>query len=245
MGKAVPEREDIVGAERNPPIESVVTERHETIPLGIVLSRRPGVTRWAAWSWRPTAVLPGAGPAAASAADWQVLTEAPGGAADFHAATLPLTLHRAETEAYRVALSNDPPILYVVLRPNEADEGGAGAAARPYVPFLATASPFEAQDYADSGEELVEPVAMTPALIAWISSFVDRHHRDEAFKKRKRDRVRIEAVEDGRGDARIRQTADVYRSPASRRAGEAEKRTDGAEEASPGMGDGPDGETVH
>ncbi|MEO1532458.1 MAG: DUF3305 domain-containing protein, partial [Pseudomonadota bacterium] len=72
-----------MGAERNPPIESVVTERHETIPLGIVLSRRPGVTRWAAWHWRPTAVLPGAGPAAARAGDWQVLREDENGAADF------------------------------------------------------------------------------------------------------------------------------------------------------------------
>ncbi|MEL6578087.1 MAG: DUF3305 domain-containing protein [Pseudomonadota bacterium] len=229
-----------MGAERNPPIESVVTERHETIPLGIVLSRRPGVTRWAAWSWRPTAVLPGAGPAAARAGDWQVLREDENGATDFHAATLPLTLHRAETEAYRVALSNDPPILYVVLRPNEGDEGG-----RPYLPFLATASPFEAQDYADSGEELVEPVEMTPALIAWVSSFVDRHHKDEVFKKRRRDRVRVEASEDGRGDARIRQTADVYRSPASRRAGEAERRAGADVVQEKGPDKGPDGETVH
>lgn len=182
--------------------------REETIPLGIVITRRPGVTRWAKHSWRVTAVLPGAGPG-----DWQVLQEQDG-VVDYHAATLPVTLYRAETEAYRVALSNTPPIVYVVLRPNEGED----SATRPYVPFLATASPFEAQDYADSAEELVEPVAMPPALIGFISRFVSVHHRDEQFRKRRRDRVRVEQVEDGRGDARVRQDADVYRSPASRRA---------------------------
>ncbi len=78
-----------------------------------------------------------------------------------------------------------------------------------------TASPYEAQDHADTGEEIVEPVAMPPGLIAWVREFVERHHVDEAFVKRKRDRVRTDRTEDGRGDPRIRQAADVYRAPAS------------------------------
>ena len=60
---------------------------------------------------------------------------------------------------------------------------------------------------------------MPPALAAWLADFVRRHHRETPFVKRRRDRVKIEAVEDGRGDPRIPQESDVYRSPASRRKG--------------------------
>ena len=39
---------------------------YRTVPLGIVLRRAPGVTRWAKWVWTASAVMPGAG-----AADWR------------------------------------------------------------------------------------------------------------------------------------------------------------------------------
>ena len=120
---------------------------------------------------------------------------------------------RTDTEAYRVALTNDPPSVYVVLRRAE----GSGAPYE-YEVFCATASAFEAQDYLDSGEEIVEPVPMPPALVGWLSAFVERHHVEEEFRKRRRDRIDTDVVEDGRGDARVRQEADVYRSPAARRA---------------------------
>ena len=86
---------------------------------------------------------------------------------------------------------------------------------RPAV-LLVTASPYEAQDYADSGEEIVEKVPMPPGLVAWVRDFVERHHVEEEFVKRKRDRKRIDLVEDGVGDARIHQDADVYRAPKRR-----------------------------
>ena len=53
-------------------------------------------------------------------------------------------------------------------------------------PFLVTASPYEAQQYQVGGDEIVEPVAMPEAVIAWVRDFVDRHHVDEPFVKRKR-----------------------------------------------------------
>ena len=164
------------------------------------------MTRWAKWVWRPVAVLPGA-----PAADWRELRRE-GEAVEYHAATLDLTLHRADTEAYRVALANDPPSVYVVLRP-------ASGTGNPYEVFAVTASPFEAQDHADAGDDLVEPVPMPPALVGWLTDFVARHHRETPFVKRKRDRVKVEAVEDGRGDPRIRQEGDVFRSPALQRKG--------------------------
>ena len=194
-----------------PRTDKPVIEKSATIPVGVVLRKQPGVTRWAKWIWRPVAVLPGAGPA-----DWRELRRE-GQAVEYHAATLPLTVWRTDTEAYLVALSNDPPSVYVVLRPAEDDD-----APHDYTVHEVTASAFEAQDYLDSGEEIVEPVPMPPALVAWLSEFVKRHHVEEAFVKRRRDRVRIDETEDGKGDARVRQEADVFRSPTGRRHGEGE-----------------------
>ena len=82
---------------------------------------------------------------------------------------------------------------------------------------LVTASPYEAQDYADTGEELVEKVPMPEGLVAWIRDFVALHHEDEVFIKRRRNKARVDQVQNGIGDARIRQTADVYRAPHARK----------------------------
>ncbi len=177
--------------------------RAATMPLGVVIRRSPSVSRWATWAWKVVDVLPGA-----PAADWRVLREEDG-VTEYHAATLPLTLHRRETEAYKVALTMEPPSVYVVLRPGEPDDPDA----REYSVFLVTASSYEAQDYLDSGEEIVEQVPAPPGLVAWIRDFVDTHHVEEEFKKRRRDRLDTERVEDGKGDARVRQTADVFRAP--------------------------------
>ncbi len=183
------------------------TERPRTstaLPVGVVVRRTPGVTRWAAWNWRPVAILPGAAPA-----DWKLLRE-DGEAAEFHAGTLPLTLHRGETEAYRVALTDPEPGVYVVLRP------AAPGAAMPWRLHLVTASPHEAGLYAQSGEEIVEKVPMPRALAAWVGQWVAEHHVDTPFVKRKR-RPQDMPEQDGIGDPRIAQATDVYRSPTANR----------------------------
>lgn len=182
-----------------------VTERTAQIPLGVVIRKQPGVTRWARWIWRPVAVLPGA-----AEAEWRELRRE-GEAVEYHAATVRFEVHRAETEAYRVALSREPPSVYVILRPAEQPN-----AAHPVEVFQVTASAFEAQDYLDSGEEIVEPVPMPPALIAWLSDFVGRHHKDEPFVKRKRRSAEAEAPEAERGDRRVRE-GDVFDAPDPRR----------------------------
>lgn len=177
--------------------------REETMPIGVILRRSPGGSRWAKWRWRVVGVLPGAG-----AADGRLLRSSGEGAAateERHAATLTLTLHRADVEAYQAGLANTPPLIWVILRTE-------GVHAEPTAHFV-TASPFEAQDYADSGEEIVEAVPAPPPVVAWISDFTAAHWREEPFKKRRRDRVAVEKKEDGVGDPRVRQDADVYRAP--------------------------------
>jgi hypothetical protein len=175
-------------------------DQYQSMPVGIVLRRAPGVTRWARWSWRAVAVLPGAGQA-----DWTML-RADGESAEFHAGTLTLELHGAETDAYLHGLSAQVPCLYLVMRES-------GEESRPFDLVLVTASPYEAQDYADNGEDVVEKVAMPPSVVAWVEDFAQRFHTEEVFKKRRRDKKDITLVEDGIGDARIAQMADVYRAP--------------------------------
>lgn len=178
-----------------------IQARHVSMPLGIVLRKSPGVTRWAKWSWRAVAVLPGA----ADASFRELRRD--GECVEYHAATLPLDLYSSDAEAYLQGLSAEIPSVYVVLHPGDD---------HPEVARV-TASPFESQDYEDSGEEQVEKVLMPEGLVAWVRDYVEAHHEEEAFIKRRRDKSRTDRVELGRGDPRIKQVTDVYRAPGSAR----------------------------
>jgi hypothetical protein len=51
------------------------------------------------------------------------------------------------------------------------------------------------------GEDLVEAAPMPEALIAWVRDFVERHHVDQPFVKRERQRIKGgKRGGDGRGD---------------------------------------------
>ncbi|MDP4032470.1 MAG: DUF3305 domain-containing protein [Pseudorhodobacter sp.] len=173
-----------------------------SLPLGIVVRKSPGVTRWARWSWKVVTVLPGAPPA-----DWRVLRRE-GEIVEYHAATLTLDLWSTDTEAYLVGLAAKVPGVVVVLCENPDP-----ASDKPFQPALVTASPYEGQDYMDSGEGLIEMVAMPPGLVAWVRDFVAAHHVEVPFVKRKRDHERVDLVQTGKGDPRVRQVADVFRAP--------------------------------
>jgi hypothetical protein len=157
-----------------------------SLPLGIVVERRAVDNPWIDHSWRAIAVIAGA-PALAPSGAWTLMRQGDDWA-HYHAGTLTLELFRKETEGYKVNLSQDPPRLYVVLR--RPDESGSGPdSAHEIVPFLVTVSPYEAQDYLDSGEDQVDVVPIPDAVVAFVQDFIDRHHVDEPFRKRKRVRA--------------------------------------------------------
>lgn len=158
-------------------------ERSIKMPLGVVLERRDLDNRWQPFAWKPVAVLPGAAPVT----EWRELMRGER-FVRWHAATLPLELHRAETEAYRVNLAGRSPSTYVVLRKTEPSDRTAG---HDVAPFLVTASPYEAEGYL-AGDDMVEAVPMPEALMAWVQAFVERHHVDQPFVKRKRKRAKAE-----------------------------------------------------
>ena len=166
--------------------ETAITIK-DALPLGIVAERRKIDHPWQEYRWLPVAVIPGAGTCdewikIAEGADW----------AQFQIATLDTELFRKETEAYRVNLSNQRPCVYVVLRlAEEVDDPEVRA-------VFATVSPYEAQDYLDTGEDIVEAVPMPDAMIAWVQKFIDTHHVDEPFKKRKRKDYKEEPLQFGK-----------------------------------------------
>jgi len=176
--------------------------RSISMSLGIVIRKTPGVTRWAKWHWQAVAVLPGA-----AQESWRELRR-DGEAVEYHAATVDLELWRTDAEAYLTGLSTRVPSIYVVMR--EATDPDAP---QEMEVLLATASPYDAQDYADSGEEIVDLVPMPEALMAWVREFTDKHYEEEVFVKRKRNKSRVDLVADGVGDARVSQMTDVYRAP--------------------------------
>ena len=124
-------------------------------------------------------------PGAPSVDEWKELRRGQGWV-EYHAATLPLELFRKETEAYKYNLEGQEPVLYVVLAEDDEETDF------PYGVHLVTASPFEAQDYLDSGEEIVEPIAMPEPVAAWVNAFIEEHHVEQTFKKRRRDEVDLE-----------------------------------------------------
>ena len=180
-----------------------MSQKRVSMPLGVVVRKSPGVTRWARWNWQTIGVLPGA-----ARSEWRELRRE-GEAIEYHATTVELELWRSETEAYLSELSTRVPSVYVVLR----EVTHQAKHTFPLEVLLATVSPYEAQDYADTGEEIVDQVAMPEGLRAWINQFIQEHHQQETFVKRRRNKARVDLVQDGVGDARVAQPSDVYRAP--------------------------------
>lgn len=153
-----------------------------SLPVGVIVAREEIDNPWQDHVWHPVAVLPGAPPVDG----WKEILRTDG-VIQYHAATLSLELFRKEAEAYQYNLEGEEPVIYVVLSDVE-QEGGF-----PYEVLLVTASPFEAQDYLDSDDAIVEPVTMPPELVAWIDGFLKEHPVENTFKKRQRDEVNLEA----------------------------------------------------
>ena len=150
-----------------------------TMPVGIVIERRKSDHPWQDYTWHPIGVLPNLAHTASER--WKLLKEGDGWS-HFLAGSLRLELYRGETEGYRVNLSQEPPVVYTVLRRGEEAED------MDVEPFLATVCPYEATVYLESSDEIVEGVPMPPEIFAWVTEFVERYHVDVPFKKRRNRR---------------------------------------------------------
>jgi len=172
--------------------------------VGAVVRRTPGVTQWTRDIWTPVAVIPGA-----PDEFWKELVRE-GEVVDYHAGTVDMELFRADVEGYLVSLNMKSPSVWVILDRDESGDSPSG-----WFVSAITASAYEAQDSLDSGESIVEAVPIPESLAGWIQEFIDLHYIEEPFKKRRRDKHRVDLIEDGKGDARISQESDVFRAPGS------------------------------
>jgi hypothetical protein len=172
------------------------------LQVGAVVRCTPGVTRWVKAIWKPVAVIPGA-----PEAFWNELVR-DGEIVDYHAGTVAMPLYRADVEGYLVSLNMAVPSIWVIMDKDQTKQSPSG-----WVVSAITASAHDALDALDSGESIVEAVPIPESMAAWIKEFIDMHYIEEPFKKRRRDEVRIDQVEEGKGDARIPQQSDVFRAP--------------------------------
>jgi hypothetical protein len=144
------------------------------MPVSVVIERRASKSQWQDDLWRSVGVLP------KSDGERGRLLVSGEGWAQYDAGTLDLELFRGETEGYLTNLSQDQPVVFVILRRND-DEGDE----LDYQPFLVTACPYEAMGYAAGGDDIVEGVPMPLEVRAWLGEFVAAHHVEVPFKKRK------------------------------------------------------------
>ncbi len=153
----------------------------QTIAVGVVVERSRSDSPWVDFLWRPLSVLTGA----PATAPWTKLSD-DGERATFFAGAATIELHRTEAANYRDNLLNGEPLLWVVLRPSEAE--------MPYSLLTVTADPAEGEAMTEAGNDLVETVPMPKAVQNAVADFVGEHHVERAFSKRKRDRADPESL---------------------------------------------------
>ncbi|MCA3594041.1 MAG: DUF3305 domain-containing protein [Methylobacterium sp.] len=153
----------------------------EVIPVAVIVDKKKAASPWIDHIWVPARVvtgLPEAQPMTLLARD--------GENESYYAGSTSLVFASTETANYRDNLITGQPKLWVVLRMGELDA---------YVSVVTvTADPAEGEAHTESGSNIVEPLPMPPEIAAELAAFVDRHHVEREFFKRKRDRVNPDAL---------------------------------------------------
>ncbi len=165
--------------------EDDLDAREIAVDLGIVVAHEVVEHAWQTEQYRPVSVFLDPPPVDG----WRELVRADG-VVRYHAATVTLTLHRKETAAYLVNLEQDEPSVFVVLEEVAEADTPHGIEVH-----SATLSPYDAEAYGDSGDEIVGAVAMPDELRTLLEAFIGRHHVEEKFVKRKRNKARRDEEE--------------------------------------------------
>jgi Protein of unknown function (DUF3305) len=162
--------------------------RELTIIVGVLVEKRKSTSRWASDYWIPVGVMPA--PSGLVPGDIVMQDEQ---TTRYFMGVSELTCHAAETEAYVHNFNSRTPALYVVLR-----QDSEGEHPLPWYVNDVTASPYLAQDYEDSAEDIVERVAMPLEISEAIIEFTNTYHVEEPFKKRRRDKLKQEDLKFGK-----------------------------------------------
>ena len=117
-----------------------------------------------------------------------------------------IDLHRAEAEAYAENMQSSDPSIYIVLREGLYDDEIDEASYHDDIDIhLAevSLSPYNIQDYEDSGEDIIKKVPLDGPISNLLEKFVEQHFKPEEFIKRKRDRAKIDENLIRGGDHRL------------------------------------------
>lgn len=145
----------------------------EHLLVGLVVDCIAPSSPWASHAWLPAQVLP----APPETPAWTLLARTPE-KRRYYAGSFPVSLYSTETANYQTNLLAGPR-LWVVLRP-QGDEP-------PCEVVAVTADPAEGEAFTEPGTDVVETVAMPPEIAAAIIDFVQQHHVERPFFKRRRD----------------------------------------------------------
>lgn len=150
--------------------------RELRIHVGVMAEKRKSSSPWADDYWIPTAVIE----SHVNHHEGDILYETDELKRYFMGYS-EIYCHAKETEAYIHNFESRIPAIYVVLRRDDENLHPLS-----WYVHAVTVSPYEAQDYSDSAEDIVERVAMPIGIAKLLTEFIDEHHVEEEFKKRKR-----------------------------------------------------------
>lgn len=145
------------------------------IVVGLVVERLTLSGPWSDHTWMPAQILEGTPDAPA----WTVLSTAPD-RVRYYAGAFAVTLYSSDTAFYRDNLASARPCLWVAMRPTGP---------LPPVEIVAvTVDPTAGEGLTETGTNTVDVVDMPPGLAGEIAAFIEAHHVERVFEKRKRDR---------------------------------------------------------
>jgi hypothetical protein len=151
----------------------------ETAQVGVVVERRALKNPWVDHAWMPVGVLVGA----PAAAPWTALHET-ATVTSYYAGTAEIEFFGTDTTMYRENLRSEQPSLWVSLRRTDVPPG--------VLLQLVTADPADAEALTEAGTDIIEAVPMPVEIQRQLAAFVEVHHVERPFVKRKRDRANPE-----------------------------------------------------
>ena len=153
----------------------------EILPVGVIVDKKKSASPWIDHLWVPSAVVTGLPDAAP-----MTLVAKSGADESYFAGAANLVFASGDTGQYLENLVTGTPLIWIAVRAEEHDS---------YVTVVSvTADPSEGESLTDSGSNIVQPVPMPPDIAARLAAFVDQHHVEREFFKRKHDRTDPEAL---------------------------------------------------
>ena len=153
----------------------------EDMTIGVVVERRALDNPWVDHVWVPSSILPDA----PAVEPWTVLIDH-GHVRQVYAGAHVISFFSTDTAHYRDNLASGAPKIWVSLRRRDGEP--------PVSVVGVTADPAEGEAFTEAGDDIVDAVAMPTEIALRLAEFVETHHVEREFVKRRRDRAAPEVL---------------------------------------------------